>query len=146
MMAVLEYPVIENVSKQNARVKYLTPDEKDVIKNVYGHDLEIPQTIYNRIQKNLDNNKSVNAVLKIKTDDGNSYWTVNQFSPSNKNRSKFIVKTELTTKYCIDKTQKLYNVLCKIENHVSDIYADKYLDGYLEEKCITFSDLVAYHS
>jgi len=148
MLALLNKRPTIDTSKQNARVKQLSTDEKEIIKNVYGNDPEIPKTIYNRIQSNLSNGQNVSAILKVKIDDGNSYWTVNRFEPSinNKFKSKFTVTTSLTNKTCIEKAQNLYNKLTKIENHVNESYANKYLDGFLEEKCINFSEFATLYA
>jgi hypothetical protein len=148
MMALLERPIVENIERQNCKVRSLNLIEKDVIKNIIGNDPEIPQTIYNRIQENLNKGKNVNAILKLRTEDGNSYWTVNRFEPSinNKFKSNFTVKTKLTTQDCVEKTQKLYQVLNKIEVSVNEEYADKYLEGFLEEKCIDFNEMESFYS
>ncbi len=147
-MALLERPIVENIERQNCKVRSLNLIEKDVIKNIIGNDPEIPQTIYNRIQENLNKGKNVNAILKLRTEDGNSYWTVNRFEPSinNKFKSNFTVKTKLTTQDCVEKTQKLYQVLNKIEVSVNEEYADKYLEGFLEEKCIDFNEMESFYS
>lgn len=148
MMALLEKPVIKAYKNQNCRVKLLELIEKDVIKNVIGNDPEIPETIYNRIQTHLNDGKNVTAILKLKSDDGCSYWTVNRFEPSVNNKFKphFTVATNLTTQKCIEETQKLYQVLNKIENIVSEEYAEKYLEGFLEEKCIEFNGISEFYS
>jgi len=147
-MALLERPLQETLPVQNCKVRSLNLIEKDVIKNVIGNDPEIPQTIYNRIQQNLNNGKNVNAILKLRTSDGNAYWTVNRFEPSINNNFKphFTVSTKLTTQKCIENTQRLYQILNKIENTVSEEFADKYLEGFLEEKCIGFNEIVNHHS
>lgn len=139
---------LDNLNQKNKKVKTLELIEKDIIKNVIGNDPEIPQTIYNRIQENLNKGRNVSAILKLRTEDGNSYWTVNRFEPSINNnfKSNFTVKTKLTTQDCIEKTQKLYHVLNKIELSVNEEYADKYLEGFLEEKCIEFNEIESFYS
>ncbi len=148
MMALLETPIVENFETQNYKVRTLNPIEKDVIKSVIGNDPEIPETIYNRIQESLNKGQNVNAILKLKTDDGNTYWTINRFEPSigNNFKSSFSVQTKFTTKECIEKTQKLYHILNKIEIAVNNEYADKYLEGFLEEKCIDFNEIAVFYS
>lgn len=148
MMALLERPIVENIEKQNCKVRSLKLIEKDVIKNVIGNDSEIPETIYNRIQENLNEGKNVSAILKLRTEDGNAYWTINRFEPSINNnfKSNFTVKTDFTTEECIEKTQKLYKRLKEIEVLVNEDSANKYLGGFLEEKCIDFSGLESFYS
>lgn len=148
MMALLERPIAKTYNNQNCKIKLLDVIEKDVIKNVIGNDPEIPETIYNRIQARLNDGKNVTAILKLKSDDGCAYWTVNRFEPSVNNKFKphFTVATNLTTQKCIEKTQKLYHILNKIENTVSELYAEKYLEGFLEEKCIDFNEISALYS
>jgi hypothetical protein len=143
MMAALKIQEIKN--KQNARIKSIIPSEKEVIKNVFGNDQEIPQTIYNRIQKIINKGNSAKAILKIKMPDGSSYWTKNCFEPSiyNKSKKRFTVKTEILNKNEISRTSKLYKSLKRIEDRLSIPQADKFLDGYLEEKYIHFNDLVS---
>jgi len=130
----------------NARAKSITPSEKDVIKTVLGNDSEIPQIIYNRIQQNLNIGKNTNAVLKVKLPNGSSHWTKNRFEPSKNNqfKNKFTVKTELLNNHEIKINKKLYNALNKIEKHMTISHANKFLDGYLEDKCISFNELVRF--
>ena len=80
MMVALK--IKENRSKQNAKLKSIIPSEKEVIKNVFGNDQDIPQTIYNRIQKLINKGNNTKAILKIKMPDGTSYWTKNCFEPA----------------------------------------------------------------
>ena len=133
-------------SNQYAKVKSITPCEKDIIKNVFGNNPEIPQTIYNIIQENLNKGVNTNAILKIKMNDGKSYWTNNRFEPSTNNqfKNKFTVKTELLNNKKVDPTKKLYSKLTKLEKHLNVRHADKFLEGYLEEKCISFNELTSF--
>ncbi len=146
MMAAIKNPTPYYTNNLNARVKFITPSIKDVIKNVMGNDLEIPQIIYNRIEQNLTIGNNTNAVLKTKLDDGSSYWIKNRFEPSTNNRFKnnFTLKTELLSKTEIEKSKKLYQKLNRIEKHISVNQAGKFLEGYLEEQCITFNELVSF--
>lgn len=144
MMATLKIkPKNYSIKKQNNN-NSLTSYDKDIIQNVYGNDSEIPQTIYNRVQNNLNTGKKTNVILKLELADGNTYWTKNQFNPSISNQSKnnFTVKTELSSQKEIFETKKLYSKLSKIEQSCDTRMADKFLEGYLEEKCISFNDLV----
>ena len=108
---------IEIPNLLSSRLIHFKLVEKDIIKNVIGNDSEIPETIYNRIQSNINKGYNVTAILKLKTEDGNSYWTENRFEPSLNNnfKSNFTVSTKITTKRCVEKTQKLYRILNKIE-------------------------------
>ena len=143
MMAVLK--IQKNNSEQNARVKSIMPSEKEVIKNVFGNDQDIPQTIYNRIQTIINKGTKASAILKIKMPDGSSYWTKNCFEPSiyNKSKKRFTVKTEILNKNEVTNTSKLYKSLKRIEVNLSIQQAEKFLDGYLEEKYIQFNELVS---
>ncbi len=136
----IQNPLIKNT--QFFKVKSITPCEKDIIKNVYGNDTDIPQTIYNRIQDNLEKGLNTNAVLKVKIDN-ESIWINNRFEPSSNNmfKNRFTVKTTFADKTTIEKTQKLYCRLKRLESHIDEKTADKYLEGYLEEQCISFNEL-----
>ena len=146
MMATIQTKRQLFKSKQNARVKNTIPQEKDVIKNTYGNDPEIPETIYNRIQHNIKKGNNTNAILKIKLNDGSSLWTKNRFEPSinNKFKNHFTVKTEILDKKEVTRAEKLYHILKKIEQKVSILQANKFLDGYLEEHCISFNELATF--
>lgn len=136
----------ETFSTKNTVVKYLLPLEKDIIKNVYGNDNEIPQTIYNYIQNNLNLGKKAYAILKIKFENGNSYWTKNIFEPKINtilNKNSFTIKTELSNIEKIATAKQLYSNLNKIEHSFNSNQASKFLDGYLEEKCITFNEFTS---
>lgn len=149
MFALELNPGIPNFSKtHNCTVKQLPRIEKTIIRNVIGNDPAIPETIYNRVQEYLSEGKNVNAILKWRTDDNNSYWTISRFEPSanNKFKSQFSVSTKFTTKKCVNCTQKLYNTLLDIEKKIGIEYANKFLDGYLEEKCIDFNELAMLYN
>ncbi len=128
--------------------KQLPQIEKTIILNTIGNDPSIPKTIYNRVQKDLLKGKNVNVVLKKQTEDNSSYWAISNFKPIIYNNLKlqFSVSTEFATKKCIDCIQKLYNTLLDIEKNVNIEYANKFLDGYLEEKCIDFNGLVMLYN
>ncbi len=143
MVALKLPPKTLNFSKTNNYVIKQLPQIEKIIQNTIGNDPTIPKTIYNRVQKYLLKDKNVTVVLKNKTNDNNSYWTINKFKPITDNNFKlnFSISTEFATKKCIDCIQKLYNTLLDIEKKVSIEYANKFLDGYLEEKCIDFNEL-----
>ena len=146
MMATIQPKQQLFKSKQNARIKSIVPQEKEVIKNVFGNDPNVPETIYNRIQYNLSKGNNANAVLKIKLQDGTSYWTKNKFEPSINSESKnhFTVKTTMLNENEISVTKRLYHSLKKIEQKISIQQANKFLEGFLEEKCISFNELATF--
>lgn len=140
-MAKVLLPYKETYNTQNARIKYITPCEKTIIQNVFGHHPEIPQTIFNRIQEKLDSGLTANAILKIKLPDGTSHWVKNSFKPKNIPTGKFNVSTELLNKKEIKTTSTLYGKLNRIEHFVNVRQAEKFLQGYLEEEKLDFNDL-----
>ncbi len=142
MVALELTPKALNFLETYNRIDKQLPQIKNtVIQNVIDNDPTIPKTIYNRVQKHLLKGRNVNVVLKKRTDDNSSYWAISIFEPSTYNKLNFSVSTEFATKKCINCIQKLYNTLLDIEKNVSIEYADKFLDGYLEEKCINFNEL-----
>jgi len=118
--------------------------EKDIIRNFYGNDPEIPQTIYDRIQKSISKGNNTNALLKIKIKNESSIWVKNTFYPKNINNLKFKVKTIIADDNKTDIIKNLYNSLIRIEQKLSLKKADKFLEGYLEEKCMNFNDLISF--
>lgn len=141
MMAILDNQSV-NFTKQNCKIKPQKLVEKEVIKNVYGVDNDIPETIYNRIQDCLNNGLNVSAVLKVKIDKDNSYWVSNSFLPSKNVDQHFSIETNYLTNECIECIQKLYATLKKIEENVNLYYASKYLEAFLDEVHLSFNDLV----
>ena len=144
----LKTNILDFSKTHNCKVKPLPLIEKSIIRATIGDDPTIPETIYNRIQNHITKGENVNAILKWKTEDNNSYWTISRFEPSVNNnfKSQFSVSTKFTSKKCIGRTKKLYNTLLDIEKGVSLDYADKYLEGFLEEKSIEFNELPEFFS
>lgn len=143
MMATIEPN--KTCYKLNARVKNskkIAYNEKEVIKMSFGNDSSIPQTIYNRIQTNLNSGIKAQAILKVKMNDGSSYWVNNQFTPSHHTNDKqFSVSSDLVNENKLKDLKKLYNILHKIEEKISISQANKYLEGFLESHHITFNQL-----
>ena len=140
MMAILDNHS-SKFNQHNCKIKPQKLIEKEVIKNVYGLDSDIPETIYNRIQDCINNGINVSAVLKVKIDSDNAYWVSNSFLPSKNVDQHFSIQTNYLTDECITCIQKLYVTLKKIEKNVNLYYASKYLESFLEEANLTFNEL-----
>ena len=128
-----------------ARVKRTSKrkvQEKEIIKSSFGNEPTIPQTIYDRIQQNINLGKKANAFLKVKLNDGSSHWVNTVFTPGHvKNNKEFSVSSTIINEQKLTKLKKLYRTLVNIENKVSINQANKFLDGFLETYQINFNQL-----
>jgi hypothetical protein len=134
------------INKQAKNCKVISlPTEVMIIKNVIGNYQEIPQVIYQIIQDSLCNGQIVNAVLKWRVQDA-YYWVNSMFIPGAINyfRDDFKIETNFLSPLGNKQIKKLYKVLVKIEQNLGIEYSKKYLEGYLEEKGISFNDLPSY--
>ncbi len=142
MLAVA--PQRESKITQNCKIKTIT-SEINIIKNVIGIHQNIPECIYLKIQELLSSKEQVNTILKWRTSTC-CYWVKTKFIPTTENNvyQKFTIKTEFISSSCVNKITKLYQKLIDIEKQVSIKHALKYLDGFLEDKSITFNELPQY--
>lgn len=119
MMDILEYKKTNN--RLNARVKDASKNnfkEQDAIKQSYGNDSSVPQTIYNKIQDCLSQGNKARAILKVKMIDGTSYWVDNHFTPNNHNTyNNYSVRTNIIKNDQVQGIEKLYTILHKIEKN-----------------------------
>jgi len=129
------YACVKRATKKTTQIK-------DIIKSSFGNETSVPQTIYDRIQKNINSGKEINAFLKVKLKDGSSHWVDTLFTPGQpKNNKTFSVKSNIINEQKLTKLKKLYRTLVNIEKKVSVNQANKYLDGFLEAYQINFNQL-----
>jgi len=143
-MMTLKQISVNNQYSKVKKVYSLQVQEKELIKNSFGRNTTVPQIIFDRIQKNLDNGQKVNAILKVALKDGNSYWINNNFTPGHYNsNNQFSINSDVLDETEVNKVKKLYNTLYKIETNLSVTQANKFLDGYLENYNLTFNQLTS---
>ncbi|MCF6351073.1 MAG: PAS domain-containing protein [Flavobacteriaceae bacterium] len=116
--------------------KELLNNSLDLIKHP-----EMPKIILDFITYHIKKGKTIQCILKNKTQDGKYFWTLSTFKPnesSNLTIAYAITSTEIPLKAKINIT-KLYNCLYKLETKIDETTAYRYLIGFLEEKCMSLT-------
>ncbi len=117
--------------------------EKDLINNsidTIKHP-EMPEIISLVIQNNLEQKRSIVAIVKNKTKFGKFFWTVSKYTPNTTDNFQIAYQIESTgiSEFAKTEITKLYNKLYKIEQNTDVVTASKYLIGFLEEKGMSYS-------
>jgi PAS domain S-box-containing protein len=84
-------------------------------------------------------------IFKGKTADNNCYWSFVKMTQEFNEYSElkgYLLEIKMLPIGTIEKIDKLYDILREIENNAGIDAADKYLEGYLEEKNYSFNDFI----
>jgi PAS domain S-box-containing protein len=107
---------------------------------------EIPELISNILYKCVNDKKNIKLILKNATKDGKYYWFSTDFKynvDKNGNLQSFVFYRNSPPRTALPALEKLYKKLVDIEKHASVAVAEKYLDGLLEDKNMTFEEYTA---
>ena len=125
------------------------------IEDVVGMSVEIlntdstPRVISNMITQSVNKRENINLIIKNKTKDGRIYWFITDFSfniDDNDQLISFSYYRKLPSRSAIPALHSLYTKLLEIENYSSEKVAEKYLNGFLEEKKMSFIEYTAHLS
>jgi PAS domain S-box-containing protein len=111
---------------------------------------DMPKVIINMMREKILNKENFHAIVKSIAKDGKFYWSITDFS------FKFDDNNDISAIYCRKKTanrdaitffSKVYKTLVGIESKNGADASEKYLEGFLEDRQLTFSELVkTYHN
>lgn len=98
------------------------------------------QNLWNKINKNNDNF----SLIKNTSTNDETTWTKSYFQIKSENKISFNVKEKITSSNAIKSINKLHGILFSIESKSGKKAAKKYLDGFLEEKCMSYSEYIQH--
>jgi PAS domain S-box-containing protein len=106
---------------------------------------DMPKMAKRRILNLGDAEKINYFIVKGKTADNGCYWgfvkMTREYNEYNEVKG-YLFEVKMLPIGTIEKIDKLYDILREIENNAGIDAADKYLDGYLEEKNYSFNDFI----
>jgi len=108
-------------------------------------DEEMPKIAAKVILDGLNKNKKSYQILKIKAKDSECFWSLVRGTQEFDNESYlkgFLLEGKMLPSTAIERINKLHEVINEIEKNVGDKAAEKYLNGYLEEKNVSFNELI----
>jgi PAS domain S-box-containing protein len=117
----------------------------EVVGNNYKQYLhkEIPQTIINLAFDKMKKGENFHFVFKDQAKDGRHYWFVTDFEfkyDKDKNIQSITSIRKAAPRVVIPKIEKLYKKMVKMEQHASMEIAQKFFNGFLEEKGMSFGE------
>ena len=108
---------------------------------------DTPKTIFNIIQKTLQNGYPIQAIIKNKTLDNKYYWSMVEWKPQNdqdNNLISYIAYGKQAPDQIVNIIEPLYKMMREIEEEHGMESALTYLHSFLDEKKMTYSQYL-YH-
>jgi PAS domain S-box-containing protein len=134
------------VNKNFCEVSGYSEDELiGVPHNVVRHP-DMPRAIFFLIWKNLLSGRGITAVIKNLAKSGKYYWIITDFEPKFDKDGNIISLTAFrrsVPRYIIDEIEELYDVMLTIEKKHGMEKSLAYLEGFLEEKNMTYDGYLA---
>lgn len=96
------------------------------------------QNLWNKINESQSNF----VLIKNTSVNGKSTWTKSIFEIKSDNKISFYIKEGITSTETLKSINKLYHILFSLESKAGKQAANKYLEGFLEEKCMTYSEYI----
>ena len=108
---------------------------------------ELPKTIINIIDRHIADKKNINLILKNEIMDGRFYWFLTDYvykKDKEGNLDSITYYRKMPYRKAIPFLDELYTRLNKIEKHTSLKIAEKYLEGFLEEKKMSLDEYTRF--
>ncbi len=108
---------------------------------------DMPEVIFKLMWEKLLNKEDFRVIVKNLAKNGKYYWTITNFSYKIDEKTDEIIaiysKRAATNKKSIHFFSNLYKMLLSIENKSGILSAEKYLIGFMEEKNMSFDELIS---
>ena len=114
--------------------------------NIVRHP-DMPKTIFHIIWSIIKQGLSIQAVIKNKTNDGHYYWTLVSIHAQKDRNNKvisYIAYAKQAPNSIIKVMEPLYQILCEIEQEVGIDASIQYLESYLKEENMTYSQYMKH--
>jgi hypothetical protein len=108
-------------------------------------DEEMPISIQNKLLELTDQYDEFYFIIKGQTKNNTCYWGFTKVTPRvNQSNvlSGHIIEVKTLPSVAIENTKKLFEILKEIENNAGIEAANKYLEGWLEEKHLDFYNFI----
>lgn len=105
---------------------------------------EMPVVISDYINYHLEGGKEFTCILKNKTKDGKYFWTLSNFKPNSNYNIAYTLTSNAISEKAKVKIKKLYHCLHTLETNINKKTTFKYLIGFLEEHCMSFTEYMSY--
>ena len=112
--------------------------------NVIRHP-DMPKVIFKLLWERLKEGKNIHAIVKNLAKDGSYYWVITDFETKYDNNANIIAyyaRRKAAPANAVFQIEKLYKTLRSIEQTQSMEVAERYFLGMLEEKKMTYDDLI----
>ena len=107
---------------------------------------DMPKIVFKMMWDRINNAQNIMAVVKNLAKDGSYYWVVTEFEPKlDPITNKIISHTayrKAAPKAAVAAMEPIYKKLLEIEKEGGMQASEKYLRGYLEEKSISYDELI----
>jgi PAS domain S-box-containing protein len=107
-------------------------------------DEDMPKSSFDLLLQELEENPKSYFVYKGKTKNGNCYWGLLRSTQrvSGNELKGYDLEVKLLPQTSVNTFENLYSIVNEIEKNVGTKAGLKYLEGFLEEKNISFKDFV----
>jgi len=113
--------------------------------NIIRHP-DMPRVIFKLMWDRIQNGKNIFAVVKNLAKNGDYYWVVTEFEPRIDKLSNEVIGHTAFRKSIDQKTkdviEPLYKTLIEIEENSGIEASERYLQGFLEEKRISYDEFI----
>jgi len=107
---------------------------------------DMPKVVFKMMWDRINSAKNIMAVVKNLAKDGSYYWVVTEFEPRVDPITNAIIShtafRKAAPQKAIDAIEPIYQKLIEIEKDGGMEASEKYLRGYLEEKNVTYDELI----
>jgi PAS domain S-box-containing protein len=106
---------------------------------------DMPKVVFKLLWSKLKKGENIHALVKNRTKDGNFYWVITNFETKYDDEGNIIAyyaQRKAAPDFAVYKIEKLYKTLRAIEQAQGMSVAEKYLNGYLEERGLDYNQLV----
>jgi len=107
---------------------------------------DMPKIVFKMMWDRIQNNENIMAVVKNLAKDGSYYWVVTEFEakvdPITNDIISYTAFRKAAPPKAVEAIAPIYQKLIEIEAQGGMEASEKYLRGYLEEKDITYDELI----
>ena len=108
--------------------------------NILRHP-DMPRVIFYKLWSELEKGNEVTLLIKNLAKTGEFYWLKQRFQViENDLNAKYISTGEIASSKTIEQIEKLYKKLLKIEKRENITASLQYLENYLKERNLTFTE------
>jgi len=104
----------------------------------------VAHDFFHSLWSKVNNNNTNFTLIKNSSINGKTTWTKSNFEIKSENKISFSIKEEITSSKAIKIINKLHHILFSLESKSGKEVAKKYLEGFLEEKGMSYQEYIQY--